>query len=54
MKIGMLGAGDIARGVAKYSLEQGHEVVLCNHSGPATPPLPPQNCGRLNLPKGVA
>lgn len=35
MKIGMLGAGDIARGVAKYALEQGHEVVLCNHSGPA-------------------
>jgi len=35
MKIGMLGAGDIARGVAKYTLEQGHEVLLCNHSGPA-------------------
>ena len=35
MKIGMLGAGDIARGVAKYALEQGHEVLLCNHSGPA-------------------
>jgi 8-hydroxy-5-deazaflavin:NADPH oxidoreductase len=35
MKIGMLGAGDIARGVAKYALEQAHEVVLCNHSGPA-------------------
>jgi predicted dinucleotide-binding enzyme len=34
MKIGMLGAGDIARGVAKYALEQGHEVLLCNHSGP--------------------
>lgn len=31
----MLGAGDIARGVAKYALEQGHEAVLCNHSGPA-------------------
>ena len=24
MKIGMLGAGDIARRVAKYALEQGH------------------------------
>jgi 8-hydroxy-5-deazaflavin:NADPH oxidoreductase len=35
MKIGMLGAGDIARGVAKYALEQGHEVTLCNQSGPA-------------------
>src|SRR5882724_6624376 len=35
MKIGMLGAGDIARGVAKYALEQGHEVMLCNRSGPA-------------------
>ena len=35
MKIGMLGAGDIARSVAKYALEQGHEVQLCNHSGPA-------------------
>jgi 8-hydroxy-5-deazaflavin:NADPH oxidoreductase len=35
MKIGMLGAGDIARGVAKYALEQNHEVLLCNHSGPA-------------------
>src|SRR5258708_39907451 len=35
LKIGMLGAGDIARGVAKYALEQGHEVLLCNHSGPA-------------------
>jgi 8-hydroxy-5-deazaflavin:NADPH oxidoreductase len=35
LKIGMLGAGDIARGVAKYALQQGHEVLLCNHSGPA-------------------
>ena len=35
MKIGILGAGDIARGVAKYALEQGHEVLLCNQSGPA-------------------
>jgi len=35
MKIGILGAGDIARGVAKYALEQGHEVLLCNRSGPA-------------------
>jgi predicted dinucleotide-binding enzyme len=35
MKIGMLGAGDIAQGVAKYALERGHEVLLCNHSGPA-------------------
>jgi 8-hydroxy-5-deazaflavin:NADPH oxidoreductase len=35
MKIGMLGAGDIARGVAKYALEQGHHVLLCNHSGRA-------------------
>ena len=35
MKIGMLGAGDIARSVAKYALEQGHEVLLSNHSGPA-------------------
>ena len=35
MKIGMLGAGDIARGVARYALEQGHEVLLCNRSGPA-------------------
>jgi 8-hydroxy-5-deazaflavin:NADPH oxidoreductase len=35
LKIGMLGAGDIARGVAKYALQQGHEVLLCNHSGGA-------------------
>jgi predicted dinucleotide-binding enzyme len=35
MKIGMLGAGDIARGVAKWALQQGHEVVMCNNSGPA-------------------
>ena len=35
MKIGMLGAGDIARSVAKYALEQGHEVLLSNYSGPA-------------------
>ena len=35
MKIGMLGSGEIARGVAKYALEQGHEVLLCNRSGPA-------------------
>jgi hypothetical protein len=35
VKIGILGAGDIGRGVAKYALEQGHEVLLCNHSGPA-------------------
>jgi 8-hydroxy-5-deazaflavin:NADPH oxidoreductase len=33
MKIGMLGAGDIARGVAKYALDRGHEVTLCNQSG---------------------
>ncbi len=32
MKIGMLVAGDIARGVAKYALEQGHEVLLCNQN----------------------
>jgi 8-hydroxy-5-deazaflavin:NADPH oxidoreductase len=35
MRIGMLGSGDIARGVAKYALEQGHEVLLCNRSEPA-------------------
>jgi len=35
MKIGILGAGDIARGVAKYALAQGHEAVLCNQSGPS-------------------
>jgi 8-hydroxy-5-deazaflavin:NADPH oxidoreductase len=35
LKIGILGAGDIARSVAKYALQQGHEVLLCNHSGPA-------------------
>ena len=35
MRIGMLGSGDIAQGVAKYALQQGHEVLLCNRSGPA-------------------
>ena len=32
MKIGMIGAGDIALGVAKYALQQGHEVHLSNRS----------------------
>src|SRR6202008_4575770 len=27
--------GDIAQGVAKYALQQGHEVLLCNRSGPS-------------------
>ena len=35
MKIGMIGSGDVASGVAKYALQQGHEVLLCNRSGPA-------------------
>ena len=35
MKIGMIGAGDVASGVAKYALQQGHDVLLCNRSGPA-------------------
>lgn len=35
MKLGILGAGDIAQAVAKYALEQNHEVLLCNRSGPA-------------------
>jgi 8-hydroxy-5-deazaflavin:NADPH oxidoreductase len=35
VKIGMLGAGEISRGIAKYALAQGHEVLLCNQSGPA-------------------
>jgi 8-hydroxy-5-deazaflavin:NADPH oxidoreductase len=35
MKIGMIGSGEIALGVAKYALAQGHEVLLCNRSGPA-------------------
>jgi predicted dinucleotide-binding enzyme len=35
VKLGILGAGDIAQAVAKYALEQGHEVLLCNRSGPA-------------------
>jgi predicted dinucleotide-binding enzyme len=35
VRIGIIGAGDIARGVARYALEQGHEVLLCNRSGPA-------------------
>jgi predicted dinucleotide-binding enzyme len=36
MKIGVLGAGEIARGVAKYALEQGHEIAICNRSGAAS------------------
>src|SRR5271156_5257122 len=32
MKIGMIGAGEIAQGVAKYALEQGHEVLLTSRS----------------------
>jgi predicted dinucleotide-binding enzyme len=35
VKLGILGAGDIAQAVAKYALEQNHEVLLCNRSGPA-------------------
>jgi predicted dinucleotide-binding enzyme len=35
MRIGMIGSGEIAQGVAKYALQQGHEVLLCNRSGPA-------------------
>ena len=34
MKIGMIGAGKIALGVARCALKQGHEVLLSNRSGP--------------------
>lgn len=32
MKIGMIGAGEIAQGVAKYALAQGHEVLLTSRT----------------------
>ncbi|MFJ3524261.1 NADPH-dependent F420 reductase [Pseudomonas sp. NPDC090203] len=34
MKIGMLGAGEVALSVARHAVELGHEVLLSNHSGP--------------------
>lgn len=33
MKIGMLGAGVVALSIARHAVEQGHEVLLSNHSG---------------------
>ncbi|WP_460045068.1 NADPH-dependent F420 reductase [Pseudomonas sp. S2_H01] len=34
MKIGMLGAGTVALSIARHAIEQGHEVLLSNQSGP--------------------
>lgn len=34
MKIGMLGAGEVALSIARHAVEQGHEVLLSNQSGP--------------------
>lgn len=36
MKIGIIGAGNVATAVAAYALAQGHKVMLSNRSGPAT------------------
>lgn len=35
MKIGIIGAGNVATAVAAYALAQGHQVMLSNRSGPA-------------------
>jgi predicted dinucleotide-binding enzyme len=35
MKIGIIGAGNVATAVAAYALAQGNEVILSNRSGPA-------------------
>ena len=34
MKIGFIGAGNVAQTYAKYFVQQGHEVVLSNSKGP--------------------
>lgn len=36
MKIGTLGAGIVARAIARHAVRHGHEVVLSNRRGPAT------------------
>jgi predicted dinucleotide-binding enzyme len=36
MKIGTLGAGIVARAIARHAVRHGHEVVLSNSRGPAT------------------
>lgn len=36
MKIGMIGAGFIARGLAIHAIRNGHEVMLSNSRGPRT------------------
>lgn len=33
MKIGMIGAGEVALAVARYALQAGHEVILSNRRG---------------------
>jgi 8-hydroxy-5-deazaflavin:NADPH oxidoreductase len=33
VKIGMIGAGNVAQAVARYALQTGHEVVLSNRQG---------------------
>src|SRR5215469_5659484 len=34
MRIGTIGAGEVALGVAREALAQGHEIVLSSRSGP--------------------
>ncbi|WP_413098206.1 NADPH-dependent F420 reductase [Streptomyces sp. Inha503] len=36
MKIGMLGAGEVAQAIARHAIRYGHEVVLSNSRGPAS------------------
>ncbi|MBO8195364.1 NAD(P)-binding domain-containing protein [Streptomyces oryzae] len=36
MKIGMLGAGEVAQAIARHAIRHGHEVVLSNSRGPAS------------------
>ncbi|MFC3996202.1 NADPH-dependent F420 reductase [Nocardiopsis sediminis] len=36
MKIGMLGAGEVAQAIARHAIRHDHEVVLSNSRGPAS------------------
>ncbi|MDQ0408510.1 NAD(P)-binding domain-containing protein [Streptomyces sp. NBC_01723] len=36
MKIGTLGAGTVARSIARHAVARGHEIVLSNSRGPAS------------------
>lgn len=36
MRIGMLGAGQVAQAIARHAVTAGHQVVLSNRHGPAS------------------